>query len=443
VHFADFSPLASPSLAQQADALQKGLGRALQWAITRRLDDEPLLAACLKDQRYDAQLEETRGEWLWKLIRAVDAVDRFRVPILHALYDLSDERSAYQLCELARHYAEAGDDTFRKRLYEIVQQKPFAENNLLGEEEIIHLDGESAFQFAARIRGKQLANRDWEWDDGSLVDDAIERCGKERIEDLLKHSTDPAIRLFCDRWHACVKVDVEPTADASNENRLRDFTGIDVISAVEAGDNKLFWLRRWGMRADEAELGIVLQHLCQSQDANVTSNLLKVFVNRALPVFDGRLIDLCQHVNSEVRRCAFNALQNNEHSLIRAFALSQLENGTREGAVVSLFIKNYQPADEQKILTFLELPDDDIERHSLLMDVLKVLEKNSGADGAQLGIISYASTPCGLCRYKSVRLMLRQRAAPAWLLEECRFDAVEGCRQLMEPIAGAASEEDG
>ena len=89
-----------------------------------RLDDEPLLVACLKDQRYDTQIEESRAEWLWEMVCAVDAVDRFRVPILHALYELSDERGAHQLCELAKHYGEAGDDTFRKRLYEIVEQKP-------------------------------------------------------------------------------------------------------------------------------------------------------------------------------------------------------------------------------------------------------------------------------------------------------------------------------
>ena len=146
---ADFSPPESPSLDQQRDALQKGLGRAMQWAMTRRLDDEPLLAACLRDQRYDTQLEETRVNWLWEMVRAVDAVDRFRVPILHALYELSDDRSANQLCELARRYAEAGDEAFRNRLYEIVEQKPVADGNCVGEEEIICLEGEKAFLFAA------------------------------------------------------------------------------------------------------------------------------------------------------------------------------------------------------------------------------------------------------------------------------------------------------
>ena len=150
---ADFSPPPTPSLDQQRDALKKGLGRATEWASRRLLDDEPLLEACLQDGRYDTQIENERGDWLWKMVQAVDAVDRFRVPILHALYDLADDRSADQLCELARCYAEAGDETFRKRLYEIVEQKPIADNRCLGEGDIIKLDGESAFLFASRTRG--------------------------------------------------------------------------------------------------------------------------------------------------------------------------------------------------------------------------------------------------------------------------------------------------
>ena len=124
MQFTDFSPPATPSLDQQRDALKKGLGRAMQWAVRGVLDDDPLLQACLRDGRYDTQLEEMRGQWLWKMVQAVDAVDRFRVPILHALYALSDDRNAEQLCELASCFAVTGDETFRKRLYEIVEERP-------------------------------------------------------------------------------------------------------------------------------------------------------------------------------------------------------------------------------------------------------------------------------------------------------------------------------
>ncbi len=83
MNFIDFSPSASPSLEQQRDALQKGLGRAVQWAETGCLADGPLLNACLTDQRYDLQVEGSRTDWLWRMILRLEAKDRFRVPILH------------------------------------------------------------------------------------------------------------------------------------------------------------------------------------------------------------------------------------------------------------------------------------------------------------------------------------------------------------------------
>src|SRR5262249_50937255 len=115
MNFGDYCPPSWPSLDKQRDALKKGLGRAWQWALNGCLNDEPLLQACLRDPRFDMQCEESRAGWLWQIVKAVEATQRFRVPILHALYELSDERSANQLCELARGYAETGDQTFRDR----------------------------------------------------------------------------------------------------------------------------------------------------------------------------------------------------------------------------------------------------------------------------------------------------------------------------------------
>src|SRR5580692_8101970 len=111
---------------QQRDALKKGLGRVMQWALSGRLADEPLLTACQENQVFDTQCEDPRGAWLWRLVLAIGATDRFRDPILQAFNELSDEHNSIQLCELAKMYAKAGDSAFHARLYEIVEQKPFS-----------------------------------------------------------------------------------------------------------------------------------------------------------------------------------------------------------------------------------------------------------------------------------------------------------------------------
>jgi hypothetical protein len=438
MQFADFSPPSSPSLDQQRDALQKGLGRALQWAETGRLDDGPLLEACLRDMRYDVQCERSRQGWLWRMIEILDAVDRFRVPILHALYSLSDDRSAEQLCELARYYAEAGDDTFRARLYEVVEQKPIADRLWLGEEEIIQLDGEQAFLFAARVRGKSLPDREWDWDDDVLFAQAIEQFGEEPVNGLLDQTTDRTVASFRDEWRRQLKAEAERKEDTSYGDRMQATKASDIIAAAESNGEVIgfYRLRGWGRRADKAELEAVLRHLWEAREPSVVANLLKVFSARALPRFDDRLIELCRHGDDEVRRLAIQALEENEHLAIRDFALAELQIELRGKSVVGLFARNYWQGDEQRILESIKLPDDDWDLHTLLMDVLDVLEANPDADCSQLGLVVYASTPCENCRLRAARLLHGRDAAPAWLIEECRADCCEETREFAAEIAG-------
>ena len=200
-----------------------------------------------------------------------------------AFYDLADNRSADQLCELAWCFAESGDETFHKRLYEIVEQRPIAECRSLAESAIIQLDGEKAFLFAARVRGKDLVARKWEWDDGSLVTQAIERWGEERVGDLLQQTNDPAIRLFRGGWLQEKITEAEQPQRRSHQDHMRRFTVANIISAAKSERDHSYSYRGWGIHADEDQLEIVLQHLWNSYDPIAIANLLKVFCKRPFP----------------------------------------------------------------------------------------------------------------------------------------------------------------
>ena len=266
----------------------------MQWAMNGRLDEELLLEACLQDQRFDTQCEDSRGNWLWQMIQALGASQRLRVPILHAFYEFSDERSANQLCELAGFYAEAGDEAFRDRLYEIVRCRPFPACPWLGEKEIIALDGARAFLFAAQVRGRQLANRAWDWDDGSLVSHAIDHFGEERVNKLLDASSETAVATFREGWRREKQRMAKGNPAESHRDRMRAVPVEQIIREAE-GDSKCYWFRGWGMHAEEADLKSVLQRLWTEEDPRVIANLVKVFAARALPEFDSRLIELCRH----------------------------------------------------------------------------------------------------------------------------------------------------
>jgi hypothetical protein len=312
-----------------------------------------------------------------------------------------------------------------------VEKRPFPDSPWLGEEEIVALDGEPAFLFAARLRGQQLTAREWEWDDRSLIDQAIDRFGEERVNTLLSASSDTAFSRFGECWRQDKQGAAETKQVQSHRERMKTVPVEEIVRAAE-GDTKCYWFRGWGMHAADADLKVVLQRLWAAEQPHVIANLVKVFAARPLPVFDARLIDLCQHTDEEVRSRAFRALEENAHPLVREFAEAALQKGVRDGSVVGLFIKNYRPGDEGRILEAMEVPDDPCELHWLLMDVIKVLEKNPEADCSRLGVISYALTPCQNCRFYAARLLHQQQVSPEWLRDECRFDSEEDCRNLVE-----------
>jgi len=403
----------------------------MQWASAGHLDDIPLLDACVSDQRFDMDVEDTRGAWLWHIIQAVNANARFREPILATLRNLSEGHDASQLCELAFHYAMSGDETFRSQLYEIVKQKPFADRPWLGEVQILNLDAEKGFLFAARVRGAQLANRQWEWDDRSFVDTAIERFGRERVNEILQSSMDVAIKRFRNAWlqHQEASGGGGQTAHAE---RMRRILVAAVVAAAESDEGSFPYFRGWGMHASAEDLLAVFERLLVTKEPSIVAKYLKVFSNREIPRFDEKLIAWSQHADNEVRRRAFAVLAKNSHPSIRKLALRELGKGTVTGAIVGLFIKNYQHGDEQRILESIVLPDDENELHWLLMDAVKVLESHPDADCSKLGPIVYAITPCSSCRYYAARLLHSRRIAPLWMVEECKYDSVEDIRHLVE-----------
>jgi hypothetical protein len=159
-------------------------------------------------------------------------------------------------------------------------------------------------------------------------------------------------------------------------------------------------------------------------------HLLKVFAERAMPEFDERLIGLCQHSDDRVRLSAFNALEELEHPLIREFAVAQLRAGGFDSRLIGLFVRNYEPGDEAMIFEALRLPDDELRRHTLMLDALKVVESQPEAECSPLGLLVYGESTCSQCRSFAVELLVDDGVAPAWLIEESRFDASSYCRKL-------------
>ena len=139
---------------------------------------------------------------------------------------------------------------------------------------------------------------------------------------------------------------------------------------------------------------------------------------------------LNQHPDPDARRQAVCALENRFHPLVRELAIHELKKGVSGGLALGLFIKNYQDGDERQIIELAEIPEDADEQHGFFQDVKELLKKNPQADASQLAVATYALTPCSFCRNDAAELLRDRQIAPAWLMEECRFDSEPDTRKL-------------
>ena len=271
----------------------------------------------------------------------------------------------------------------------------------------------------------------------ALVEHAIERFGEGRVDDLLDDTTNRRSDLIGRAGIGRRRQRPGENQHVPHRETMRAITVSEILSAAESSDSRFSLFRGWGMYADEADLGdgppaSLGPHGSRRSSPTCSKCSRTVRPRSSTPASSncvGTVTPKCDAGRSSHWR------RSNTRS-IREFALAELEKGVRDGSVVGLFVRNYRRGDEHRILESIEFPDDDCERHWLLMDVIKVLEANPDADCSRLGIIAYASTPCENCRSTRPACSDRQHVAPGWLIEECRFDSSEESRELVAEITG-------
>jgi len=430
-----------PSLGAQSDALRKGLGRAYQWAHAGLLSQELLLRECLQSHRHDMLFGESKGEWLFGLVERIGAESALRERLLPALEQLSDEVDYPRLCDLGGCLARLGDDALRKILYEIVERKPIEHCPWLGEKEIIALDGESGFRFALEARIKRFGAEGWIWDGQDLMECGLTQLGENTVTRVCA-CLELGSGYYFDEFNQVARWNEESPFPSPQRSANREAAACKRLTPTELLDIAEFeglfsLLHQWGKEATHDELEVIQSVLFTTNRPVMQANLLAVFSGRALATFDERLIERCRHREPRVREMAFRALENNGHPLVGQFAREGWRQCPNDCRYLRLFIKNFQPGDEDQIR---DLPDGandwGIERHC--QAILEILENHPGYHCFELGLPVYAAAPCEALRFRAASLLQRMNLAPKWLWDECRFDSNRSCRIMAQTHADSA-----
>ncbi|MBI3967504.1 MAG: hypothetical protein HY329_17855 [Chloroflexi bacterium] len=183
--------------------LRSGHGRPL--LFLRDHDATPyrdaILHACLHDLRYDGQVEEPRGNYLFELLQLTGEPDWYRARLIAALQQATKVNDKEQLVDLVYSFAKQGDAEARNALYESftprrVVHEHYSEVDVAGAEQLVDLEGEAGLLFVMdRIGGGILDDPEWD-EDEFLLDFARKRLGGEVVRAVVAEASASSPRIL-------------------------------------------------------------------------------------------------------------------------------------------------------------------------------------------------------------------------------------------------------
>lgn len=139
--------------------IKKGTGKAI---LLMRENSEmdfsaEILRACVKNLDYDPQCSGSRGLYLYEMIQKMKNRTAVEKQILNKLQQPNLEYwGMAQLFEIAKLMAQSGNIKARRVMYKKYEQLCKNEQEIVGNYEIIALDGLQGLAFIAELHGKML-----------------------------------------------------------------------------------------------------------------------------------------------------------------------------------------------------------------------------------------------------------------------------------------------
>lgn len=436
-----------------AAALKRGQGRALQHVRKHGLSEvgDLVLESCLKNPAYDRQCEGSRAAWLFRMFKGSGDYDRFSAAIRSALSAFPTDGDSYDLehlCELAVLMAQAGDQAAATVLRSRVLAQPLSwANSVHGCQPLVALDGVPAVIALARRFGQLLIEDpderppsvDYLTDELNILDSAMQELLRlAEIDADIKRYLDNE-EVYAARERESQKKSPEEWRQEGRERFRKEHTLEGILNDASRGVGEYPGrYMRFGKYATDDELKIVLQRLVEETQETVCLRLLWIFRRTPLPELHPRIWQLADSTDDALRYAATEALAQSHDSRVGELGRSKLRSGAftaRDFDTLDLLIRNYQPQDEQLILSVLAplAPDQD-EAHSLGSSLLNICDENAACTSLEMLKWVYDFTPCTICRYAAVKQMAGMGRVPSDIIAECLDDADEDLRDLAQEL---------
>jgi len=410
------------------DSLKRGTGEAFLIAKENPTIDfsNYVVKGALKNYAFDGQSESSRAQYIFDLYSLSDKKDRIRKAILKGLAnEQEDTWSLTHLFDLAKLFAQQGDQEMKNAIYDRFCNKPIEGSDWVGYSEILELDGLQGLIYIAEKFGKFIEQNPDDWQD-----DWILRYFQEENPDL--EVTKVLDNLAKENKHIRIYLDnIKRTKENQEKHKTKPIIYKDIIDEVLNSKSYLSFKRRHDLT--ESEIKIIAQRLVKEKDKKAQEKLLFVFTYYKFPLDSDFILNLAQKkpdYKSRINEFAISSLKFLESDKIRQFALDKIDKSKKKYQFVEILTSNYRTADYKILMDIVQKSKSEHIIENLARSYVDIFEANKTKECREPLEALYNKMNCGIHRNDIVRLLLENNVISDKIKNEINFDSDIKTREM-------------
>lgn len=403
------------------DSLKRGTGEAYLIAKENPTIDFStyVIKGALRNYAYDGQSEPSRAQYIFDLYSLSDKKDKIRNAIIKGLAtEQEDTWSLTHLFDLAKLFAQQGDQEMRQAIYDRFCDNPIEGSDWVGFSEILELDGLQGLLFIAEKFGKFIEQNPDDWQDDWII-----RYFQEKNPDLDVNKV--LENLAKENGHIHIYLEnVKRTKASQEEHKPKPTKFKDIIDEVLNSNPYLSFRRRHDLT--ESEIKTIAQRLVKEKDKKLKEKLLFVFMYYKFPLDSDFILNLAQKktdYKTRINEFAVSALKFLKSDKIRQFGLDKLDCSKKPYQFVEILTSNYQTGDYKVLTDIVQKSKNEHIIENLARSYVDIFKANKTKECKEPLEALYNKMNCGIHRNDIVRLLIENNVISDKMKNEIKFDS--------------------
>ena len=410
------------------DSLKRGTGEAYLIAKENATIDFStyVIKGALRNYAYDGQSEPSRAQYIFDLYSFSDKKDKIRKAIINGLAtEQEDTWSLTHLFDLAKLFAQQGDQEMRKAIYDRFCNNPIEGSDWVGYSEILELDGIQGLIFIAEKFGKFIEQNPDDWQDDWIIRYFQEENPDLEVTKILENraTENKYIRIYLDN--------IKRTKSSQEEHKSKPIKYKDIIDEVL--NSKPFISFRRKRNLSEVEVIEIADQLINETEKSKIEKLLGIFDYYKFPLDSEVILNFAKLKKSSKNRLVDNAIDALKHlksKAIREFALEKIKNSKNPIDYLEILTSNYQSGDFK---IFTEIATDTNNEHKIenlagiFTELFKINKTKECKDPLE---VLYNKMNCGIHRNGIIEILIENEVLSDKIRNEIKFDSDLETRKL-------------